>query len=303
MAFQAAKPNAALFKNLATNPPPWWGRLIADKDIWVDVRRDKLSVYYNCSSLMELTWSKGLVAQVNPKYIPFEREKGPVKYQIDGQGNIQVPALQPLKLDNFSESALKQIKKRVDLFNTSGSEKSIQARFVRENPFIDTELAHKKDGYDIRVDLTWIDVDTRRIVFVELKRATDPRLVMKDSHIEKSENEKTKSISKQIKEYRDFIHDHKRELLQHYKAVFEIKHALKILPKGLLLDNLDDFAIEEYPLLLVADCTNAWIRDNAKSINAKLQKCALGTVYLGNKREGFHLPRAADRGAAWNLFR
>jgi hypothetical protein len=48
--------NHNLFKKLSKRPPLWWKNLIADPEIYIDVRKDNhINVYHNGGSIMKLS--------------------------------------------------------------------------------------------------------------------------------------------------------------------------------------------------------------------------------------------------------
>jgi hypothetical protein len=56
---------------------------------------------------------------------------------------------------------------------------------------------------------------------------------------------------------------------------------LNILPRDLQkLDSLDDYTMAVKPLLLLGDCNQEWIKNNASSINDRIKKIAIGAYYF-----------------------
>lgn len=95
-------------------------------------------------------------------------------------------------------------------------------------------------------------IENGEIVFVELKRIQDGRLLTNE--YEHGEPE----ILKQIKEYNKFISTYKQEILKYYYKLFTIKRNLDILPNSLSkIENINEYDlrpevelyIEPYPYL------------------------------------------------------
>ncbi|KAA6322131.1 hypothetical protein EZS27_028292, partial [termite gut metagenome] len=128
-------------------------------------------------------------------------------------------------------------------------ENGIKARLIC-NPnarYIDSEFAYpeiigkKKNGngtevaayLTTRIDLT--KLENGKIVFVELKRIEDSRLLTNNGEPE---------ILFQMKAYHQFINAHKQEITNYYKTLFAIKCNLGILPKSLTeIENIDDYEL------------------------------------------------------------
>jgi hypothetical protein len=187
-----------------------------------------------------------------------------------------------IPLNSFDAAAIKRMKKRIGKFNPPGSEKAIQADFVIKNSgFIDTEFAHGK----ARIDLVWLDVPSRRIIFVELKTIGDNRLYFSEDTNSDNEN-----IAAQLRKYHDFIKTYEAELNDYYRRLFAIKKKIGILPQGCKTESLDGFRVETYPILLVGDCTQKWIDKNAQESNERISDIALGAFYQGTTTRSFHIP-------------
>lgn len=65
---------AILFCNL-NKMPQWWKQVLADKELYVNIRKnDRVNVYYHGYSVMELTYknrgNKGFNAKIHYKYLP-----------------------------------------------------------------------------------------------------------------------------------------------------------------------------------------------------------------------------------------
>lgn len=276
-------PKATLFERLENNPPLWWRNLLADPQIWADVRKNnRINLYFRSGSIVDLSFGCDFNAKIHFEYVPLRESSTHIKYVFNGNSiDLDRSSLEIPPLGSFDDDVIKRLKKRIGKFNPSGSEKAIQSEFVLKNPgFIDTEFAHGK----ARIDLVWLDVPTKRIVFVELKTIGDDRLYFGGDT--RSNNE---GIAAQLQKYHDFISEHETELADYYRRLFAIKQKLDLL-RGLDLQSIDDFSIEARPLLLVGDCTQLWIDRNGPEIDAHIRPCALGAFYHGRTTRDFRIP-------------
>jgi stress response protein SCP2 len=166
-----------------------------------------------------------------------KKEAGTVGITLDAAGVQYKPETKPelIDIDNFGESFLDAIKKRIekDKKFRYDSEKAYQFNLAR-NPFhaiIDTEFKYEGKGesqrHDVRIDLVRIDKSVNKLIFIEVKTQDDTL----DSQ----------SIAGQLERYHNFIKDFKGELVGYYKKILEIKTSLGLL-KGNEL-SLDDYTV------------------------------------------------------------
>ena len=117
--------NHPLFNALSDKPPLWWKKLISDRELYVDVRKDNsINVYYNGASFMKLEYVSGAFrAKIHPKFIPLDTGDENIYFDFL-DGNIFLQTLKSIEINNFEESAIKSIKERIKLINpTNKSEK------------------------------------------------------------------------------------------------------------------------------------------------------------------------------------
>ncbi len=248
---------------------------------------------------MKLEGTKEFKGQIHFEYVPFQRERNywPFEFQ---NGNISLKQYknEAIAINNFEQRSLERIKNRVRKFYPNDSEKGIQGHYVTINNnhskrssgfFIDTEFEYG----DKRIDLIWVDLEKKKIAFVELKTIDDARLyTIDDEQLNGEKGRSRDTIGKQLKKYYDFAktNDNKKELLQYYSKIFSIKKSLEILPKFIMEKSLEEFELIEKPILLVGDCTQKWIDKNAVTLNKKLRDIAFGCVYQGRNTFEFRIP-------------
>lgn len=264
--------NADLFNQLSQNPPPWWQNL-KKANLAIQIRKNNvIDVYYNGGAIIrELKYVKGHYSAVmHREYIPLLGEKNYISYVFDGKFDFNQNEIKPLSLSDFNGDDLKLIKKQIEKFYPKDSEKGIQHSFIIEDLyFIDAEFQVTDENEKMRADLVRIDVNLKKIVFVEVKTMGNPEIY-------------TNEIVEQLKKYVYFINTYKPDLLDYYKKLFEIKKKLGILPKGLQsLKNLDGFDILENPLLIFGGCEQEWINSNATVLDNKIKGVAKGCYYFG----------------------
>ncbi len=290
MSFSNLSVDHQLFRYLKEEQPRWWKNLVADNDIYIDIRKDNyISVYYNGGSIMQLSFKRKLTAQIHFEYIPIASKENLVEFEFfDEAIEINKSKIEILPLHNFDKKSLTSLKNRIKKFNPSSSEKAIQADFVKNNAaFIDTEFSYENS----RIDLVWIDRKEKKIFFVELKTIGDERL-----YIGEEIRANVETIDEQLKKYNKLVSKYKSDLIIYYSKLFKIKKDLGLLKNDLEdLETLDGFDIEERPILLVGDCTKKWIKDNSEDINSYIKDKAFACFYQGRTTRKFSIPKKSQR--------
>jgi hypothetical protein len=274
-----------LFTNLEQNPPSWWSNLISDKDIYVEIRKENyIDIYFNGGNIIRELRHDGkcFSGKINYKYLLPDNSEY-INYDFTHQESlIKKSQINLFNFADFNALALRRIKANISQHYPAESEKGIQARFITKSRyFIDSEFAYLNDSEDdkekLRIDLVWLDTDSKKIVFVELKCMGDNRLYNDE-------------ITYQLTKYVQFIKYFEVQLLSYYKTLFMIKKRLKILSPELdKLNTIDDFSIEKKPLLLFGDCEQVWIDKMKPDIKAKIGNLAYGTYYYGSTRSSCNL--------------
>ena len=154
---------------------------------------------------------------------------------------------------------------------------------------MDTEFQYANQNGNVRFDLVWVDVGMRKLYVIELKTIGDSRLYFSENS---RDSEGSDKIDGQLRKYREFIRDQNQNLIDHYERVLLIKRKLGILPMGLQeLYSLDGFNFEERPILLIGDCTQAWINENKTRMDSSINHIAYGCFYQGKNTRGFYVPK------------
>lgn len=265
-----------LFLELENKKPNWWQNIISVDGIYIDIRKDNyIDVYFNGGSIIkELKFDgKKFSGSINYKYLLSDKSEY-IKYDFSlPKVRLAQNATNLLAFIDFEQEGIKRIKDNILKYYPVSSEKGIQAQFVNKaGYFLDTEFAYNYKNTKLRIDLVWIDVVNKKIVFVELKTMGDSRLY-------------TNEIKDQLAKYNVFAERYETDILEYYQKVFEIKKKLNILPDKLQsVNSLENFQLEKKPLLLFGDCEQSWININAKIINDKIKNVAVGAYYFGEPK-------------------
>ena len=279
--------NCALFMKLLKDPPKWWINLKNDKELYIDIRKSNyINVYHNGGSLLKLTHRKAFNGEIAFEYVPIENINSPNMKFIFNNNAISFADIMPITLNSFNKESLNEIKKKIRKKYPNKSEKGLQGQYVIKNTknengfFIDTEFQF---GQQLRIDLIWLDFKYKKIFFVELKTIGDKRLFNNEIEI-------------QLQKYNHFIKNNKNDLLMYYNKLFMIKKQLMLLP-NLLSSNiyLSEFDIVEKPILLIGNCTQAWIDYNSKHLNSKIKEHTHSCIYHGDNTFRFEIPKKTKR--------
>lgn len=238
--FNTLSEDHPLFQKLNTDNPAWWKFVkdnIVPNGFYVDVRKDNsLNVYYNGGSLIKVQLSRGgIKGRMHEKYLGYRGAKY-VDYDLNRLPHEAVV-----------------IKEQIASHYSADSENGIKARLIcaPDARYIDSEFAFPeivgnktdKDGKNVteylttRIDLT--KLENGKIVFVELKRIQDGRLLTKDPKNNPPE------ILSQMNEYQTFVSNHKQEITEYYKTLFTIKRKLGVLPKSLSNIDISDYELSK----------------------------------------------------------
>lgn len=221
--------NHPLFETLKRDNPLWWQYVkdnIKPSGFYVDIRKDNsLNIYYNGGSLLKIKWSYGKISCKIHAYYLGETGSGYITYD---------PERVPYEAD--------EIKKKIASRYSNTSENGIKARLICAHgaTFIDSEFAYsepRSGGYlTTRIDM--VKIEDEKIVFVELKRIQDGRLLTNEYEQGRPE------ILTQMGLYHDFINKHKEEITGYYRKLYDIKRELGILPKSLAsVENIDNYEL------------------------------------------------------------
>lgn len=233
-------PEAPLFRALLANPPQWWVDIVADPEIYIEIRKgDKIHVYYYGARIAEIDYvNQSYSAKCHKKYIDGD----------NATDDKYTSCLHLLKNDltRLKENALKFYVK--DKEGEDTSEKRIQGRLRIDNPhrYIDSEFAHSyivgERNNLIRFDLVAVEGNVLKVE--ELKRIGDSRL--RTSEMETNSPE----VIDQMSRYAKFMAVNKDALCAYYQTLLKIK-AMLGLPMPIGYDIEKPLALDLTPVLLI----------------------------------------------------
>ena len=225
--FSSFNENAKLFDIIENENPIWWQNIIADKDLYVELRKDNyINVYYYGGCVAKISYQAGVKAEIHNKYLDK-----PIKVK-----NTYVDCLREIE----SMVEIGKIKSKIKDIYLKGEkiekEKKVQGDLILSNSkYIDSELAYSIEGKVIRIDL--IELENGLLTFVELKLIGDYRLNKREGEPE---------IITQMNKYSEFISDNKDEFIPYYQKLLSVKKRLGIIDK---IPDIDKLNLK--PLLLI----------------------------------------------------
>ena len=268
--FFALNEACRLWQELEKNPPLWWKNLLADKDLYIEIRKDNYAnVYYYGGNIALIQWTGGEVtAETHQKYLG---DNTPVRTIIDKKtGNEKrIYEYRDCREKLQTREGLEEMKRYVrDIYQGihgenshaetreardrnkhvyTSSEKSVQGALKLRFPdrYIDSEFAYQwpyidkkeKKHTTIRIDL--VELREKTLVFTELKLITDSRLTSRKGEAE---------IISQMGAYANFIKKYVEELKNYYAQLLRIKKRL-----GLWKGETDIESVSLTPELLIVN--------------------------------------------------
>lgn len=215
--FDALNEENRLWTELEANPPQWWKNILADKELYVEIRKDNyVNVYYYGGNVALVRWTGGkITTETHRKYLGESDETDMYQDCTD--------MLQSKEGLEFINERIREVyhklpqRKEADEHNKVyiSNEKWIQGELKLRFPkrYVDSEFAYRiSDTELIRFDL--VELRGKELVFIELKLITDPRLRSKNKEPE---------IIEQMTKYSDFIRGHAETLKNYYAKLLRIK--------------------------------------------------------------------------------
>ena len=240
--FDALNEENRLWTELEANPPQWWKNILADKELYVEIRKDNyVNVYYYGGNVALVRWTGGkITTETHRKYLGESDETDMYQDCTD--------MLQSKEGLEFIKERIREVyhklpqRKEADEHNKVyiSNEKWIQGELKLRFPkrYVDSEFAYRiSDTELIRFDL--VELRGKELVFIELKLITDPRLRSKNKEPE---------IIEQMTKYSDFIRGHAETLKNYYTKLLRIKKRI-----GLWDDESEIEHIALKPILLIVN--------------------------------------------------
>jgi hypothetical protein len=287
----------------ALNDSPFWNNICADHELQPEIRDGHVTVYYRGRGLIrQLQLEDGrLTAKTNQKYIPisFTGKSADVGFVADMASGLQFTQEgqpEPLRLCDIETLG------RYKTCAVAGSEfpeGDLVQKIVchnSKNQIVDQEIAFQRPGESRdKVDICYFDTKMNRLVFVEVKRREDGRLVGSG---------RSPKVLQQLSAYGQRLKDHRDEILDAYRHVVSWKRRLGL---GDRLNQVPDNGpsdLLEKPLLVIGDCNkddvhrimggeDGWapLLDGLKDVAAGLILCGTTGCRLSlNSRQGITFP-------------
>jgi len=245
--FSALDEKSKIFEELINTKPLWWKTLLADKELYIDVRKDNyINVYYYGGSVAKISYKKGFVAEIHQKYLGDKtaratKTSGVTRFEYDKIGTDQLISILGDIKKNIKSDYLPHIK------GEKPAEKWLQGKLITTNSiYIDSEFQYNRDCEigELRIDL--IELQGGILSFVELKGITDTRL-----RNDMSKTSNLPEIIDQMEKYKLFIDRYATEIKDYYTKLISLKQKL-----GLLTLKNSEFELNMNPKLLIIDTYN-----------------------------------------------
>ena len=217
--FDTLKSDAKIFDVLKNNNPSWWQYCKNEKAFYIEVRKDNnINVYFEGGSIIKVHYCsrhKALQTFTHYKYLGLEDK---TRTYVNCAKTIDK------EIDKITNGIKKHYSQKNGKDMESWSEKYIQGQLITNNRdiYLDSEFAYIDEDRDIRIDL--VKCINGTIIFVELKRLDDNRMLNK--------TDDSPEIVFQMKSYADFIKKYRDKILAYYQKLYDIKKSLGLpVPK------------------------------------------------------------------------
>ena len=262
--FDILNPEHPIFNKLISENPEWWQILKNDSEIYIDVRKGNyLNAYYNGGSILKIKLSKTKEFEAETHY----------KYQNQSLNQTLKSPYIKYNLKDINLNTVASFKTAIKNSQSVESEKKIQGQMIisLSSKYLDSEFAYNDNGKLIRIDM--VKLKDRKIVFEELKRIQDGRLIT--NMYENGEPE----ILSQVKTYNEFIKSHKDELKKYYAKIFKLKAKLGLLPVAIKdIRDIDEYTISDKVELFIEPYSDGKINSQR---NRRIK--AMKEIYTNNQ--------------------
>ena len=246
--FETLNPNAPLFSELKSGNYSWWENIKKDDRLYIEIRKDNyINVYFEGGNVAKLEYrskDKTIQTSTHSKYLHGNGDDY-VECSLDKDKDLETIIT---NIQKYYSKTKDEKEKEKGKEKEEWSEKYIQSQYIinYRSKYIDSEFAYKDDSFDIRVDL--IECINGELRFVELKTIDDGRMLKK--------TDDNPEVVEQVKAYEDFISNYKKEIVEYYQKVWEIKKDL-----GLTIPEKCPSSLAEKPLLLIF---NRWTKSTSR---------------------------------------
>lgn len=213
--FDTLKRDAKIFDALKNNTPSWWQYCKNEKTFYIEVRKDNLiEIYFEGGRIIKVHYcsrQKKLQTFTHYKYLGLKDKTKTYVNCVDIIDN---------QIDTITNGIKKHYSQKNGREKESWSEKYIQGHLITNNRNIhlDSEFAYIDDDSNVQIDL--VKCVNGTVIFVELKRLDDDRMLKK--------TDESPEIVFQMKSYGDFIKKYRDKILAYYRKLYDIKKDLDL---------------------------------------------------------------------------
>lgn len=231
--FDTLKRDAKIFDELKNNSPAWWQYCKNEKTFYIEVRKDNnINVYFEGGNIIKVHYCSkhnALQTFTHHKYLGLADK---TKTYVNRAETIDQD------IDKITNGIKKHYSQKNGGNMESWSEKYIQGQLIINNrdTHLDSEFAYIDEDRDVRIDL--VKCVNGTVIFVELKRLDDNRMLKK--------TDDSPEIVFQMKSYADFIKKYKDKILAYYQKLYDIKKDL-----GLPVPEMRPQKVTTIPELLI----------------------------------------------------
>lgn len=265
---------------------PFWANLIADRQLAPEIRDGHLTVYYRGGALLQslrLDGPSSLAAEVHPKYVPVRASRSSVRLTWRENGFAFADEVEAMPLGSAVMDVLAAYKEEMAKALLKRPEAEVVQQIIErtENTILDQEIAFQEPGLPRdKIDLCHYDAGLRKLVFVEVKRVDDDRLLKPEGRPE---------VLGQLAAYTQRLEPNRPLVLEAYRTVVTCKRKLglaewlKSVPEGGAADLLTR------PVLVIGNCSAADVKaikskaDGWAPLMAGLPSVAAGLILCGNR--------------------
>lgn len=239
-----------------------WTNLCADPELQPEIRDGSVTVYYRGGALLrDLRVHHGqLTADVQPKYVPMPSVESKSYIRLSGsadQGLLFTAPVIPVAIGLGESSVLRAYKDEMKpVLDSHLPEGQLVQRIctLRENQIVDQEIAFQEPGEPRdKIDICHFDDVLEKLVFVEVKRIEDDRLLARRGSLPK--------VIEQLRAYCVRLDRHRETIRELYRRVVDWKRELGLearvskVPRNGPIDLLDK------PVLLIGNCSDADVEE------------------------------------------
>ena len=245
---------------------PFWANLLADRQLAPEIRDGHVTVYFRGGALLKSLRFEGqsLVADVHPKYIPVRASRSSLRLMWRDSGFAFTEQVEAMPFGLGSPDVLAAYKDEMAKVLVKRPEAELVQQIIErvENIILDQEIAFQESG-DSRdkIDLCHFDGGFQKLVFVEVKRVDDARLIKPDGRPE---------VLDQLAAYGQRLDLNRLLVLDAYRTVVACKRRLGLTEwlKSVPPEGADDLLAK--PVLVIGNCSSA----DVKAIKAKKDEWA-----------------------------